>query len=110
MRLIDADVLLEPIVDCAIAVEDGDSIELMDCDKCPCNILDCEDFEKIINAAPTMEAVYICNRRKCDRCDPECDFTRDIDYAATTDKVIIVDGTRTVCLSCQTWNKRASDE
>lgn len=59
MRLIDADVLLEPIYDCAIAVEDGDSIELRDCGKCPCNILDCEDFEKVINAAPTIEPVKV---------------------------------------------------
>jgi len=45
-----------------------------------------------IKDAPTIEAVYLCNRKRCDRCNPECDFTRDIDYAATTDKVIVVDG------------------
>ena len=51
-----------------------------------------EDFAMRVKNAPTIEAVYICNRKKCDRCNPECDFTRDIDYAATTDKVIIIDG------------------
>lgn len=81
--MIDADVLLEPIEDCE---------ERETCDGCPLRIRDCEDFEKVINAAPTIDAIYLCNRRKCDRCDPECDFTRDIDYAAVTDKVIIVDG------------------
>lgn len=46
MRLIDADVLLEPIADCE---------ERETCDGCPCRILDCEDFERVLKAAPTVE-------------------------------------------------------
>ena len=45
MRLIDADVLLEPIADCE---------ERETCIGCQCRILDCEDFEKVIKAAPTI--------------------------------------------------------
>ena len=46
MRLIDADVLLEPIADCE---------ERETCIGCPCRILDCEDFERVLKAAPTVE-------------------------------------------------------
>lgn len=48
MRLIDADVLLEPVEGCE---------ERETCDGCPLRIRDCEDFEKVINAAPTIEAI-----------------------------------------------------
>ena len=51
-----------------------------------------DEFFDEMKDAPTIEAVYICNRKRCDRCNPECDFTRDINYAAATDKVIVVDG------------------
>lgn len=77
MRLIDADALLYDL-EIAPLTDDGG--------------VDINDLEEIIKRQPTVEAVYLCNRRKCDHCDPECDFTRDIDYAVTTDKVIIVDG------------------
>lgn len=46
MRLIDADAILEPIADCE---------ERETCDGCPCRILDCEDFERVLKAAPTVE-------------------------------------------------------
>jgi hypothetical protein len=49
MRLIDADVLLEPNADCE---------ERETCDGCPINVLDCEDFEKVINAAPTVDPFH----------------------------------------------------
>ena len=49
------------------------------------------EIEVAINGAPPVDAVYICNRKRCEFCVPACNFTRDIDFAATTDKAIVVD-------------------
>lgn len=44
-----------------------------------------------INALPEAEAIYVCDRKKCEDCNPLCDFTRDINHAGTIDKVLIID-------------------
>lgn len=44
-----------------------------------------------INALPAAEAIYICDRKKCEDCNPLCDFTRDINHAGTIDKALIID-------------------
>lgn len=49
-----------------------------------------------IEKIPEVEAVYACNRKKCENCNPDCDFTKDIEYAAATDKVFIIDNTPSI--------------
>lgn len=44
-----------------------------------------------INALPATEAIYICDRKKCEDCNSLCDFTRDINHAGTIDKALIID-------------------
>lgn len=79
MRLIDADALKEKMQN-SLSYNDYEWAMYAD-----------EFFDEMKNA-PTIEAAYLCNREKCDRCNRDCDLTRDTNYAATTDKVIIIDG------------------
>lgn len=44
-----------------------------------------------INALPATEAIYICDRKKCEDCNTLCDFTRDINHAGTINKALIID-------------------
>lgn len=44
-----------------------------------------------INALPATEAIYVCDRKKCEDCNLLCDFTRDINHAGTIDKALIID-------------------
>lgn len=77
MRLIDADTLMKQID----ADSNGNEGQYGD-----------EwQFIKTIENAPAIEAIYICDRKKCADCNPMCDFTRDINHAGTTDKVLLID-------------------
>lgn len=44
-----------------------------------------------INALPATEAIYVCDRKKCEDCSPLCDFTRDINHAGIINKALIID-------------------
>lgn len=44
-----------------------------------------------INDLPATEAIYVCDRKKCEDCNSLCDFTRDINHAGTIDKALIID-------------------
>lgn len=47
---------------------------------------------EIIQSMETADVAYICDREKCEHCDPRCDLTRDKEHAATTEKVVLLDG------------------
>ena len=47
---------------------------------------------EIIQSMETADVAYICDREKCERCDPRCDLTRDKEHAATTEKAVLLDG------------------
>ena len=49
-------------------------------------------FEECLDSAPTVDAVYICDRKKCDNCNSLCVFTRDRTHAGTLEKALIIDG------------------
>lgn len=34
-----------------------------------------------VEKTPTMSVLYLCDRRKCDRCNPECKRTEDVRHA-----------------------------
>ena len=45
---------------------------------------------KIIQSMEPKKVLYICNRKKCDDCFPECDLTSDPRFAAS-DRIVVVD-------------------
>ena len=50
------------------------------------------EIYEVIQSMETADVAYICDREKCERCDPRCDLTRDKEHAATTEKVVLLDG------------------
>lgn len=46
----------------------------------------------VINEMEKKDAVYYCDRLKCDPCYRECELTRDVSHAVVSDKCIIIDG------------------
>lgn len=47
---------------------------------------------EVIQSMETVDVAYICDREKCERCDPRCDLTRDKEHAATSEKAVLLDG------------------
>lgn len=55
-----------------------------------------EELQDDLFNLETIDAVYICDRKRCTPCWSLCNFTRDIKHAATTEKMLIIDNVRTV--------------
>lgn len=92
MRLIDADALLEQIDIDSKGREGqyGDEWEFID----------------TIKSAPTIKALYPCNKKRCAHCHIECNLTSDREFALTkADMVVIADACKleTIEPECGEW-------
>ena len=47
---------------------------------------------EIIQSMETADVLYVCDRNRCECCNPDCDLTSDEHHAATTETVILADG------------------
>ena len=57
-------------------------------------------------SAPTVEErpsannkFFICDRKRCERCSPDCYITSDMNHRVRTDTVVFIDGNRVVIKS-----------
>lgn len=47
---------------------------------------------EIIQSMEAADVLYVCDRNRCECCNPDCDLTRDEHHAATTETAILADG------------------
>ena len=99
MRLIDADALMDAIAKQKTSAVSAEYFK---------GVTEC--VEKITNA-PTVaikaledrpsvdNKLFICDRKMCERCSPDCYITSDMNHRARTDTVVFINGDRVVVKS-----------
>lgn len=47
---------------------------------------------EIIQSMDAADVLYVCDRNRCECCNPDCELTRDEHHAATSETAILADG------------------
>ena len=55
--------------------------------------------EQLREAVDVDNKLFICDRKRCERCSPDCYITSDMNHRARTDTVVFINGNRVVVKS-----------